>query len=155
MKKFAAALALLAVGCAYPDSRAVQKYQYVAEQVVWHEIYGRDDAPPPVTWMFVDEVTVHSITLPGLGVWVACRAAETGVGDSCNVPISDTSYAHELYHWYCLQTTGDVDAAHEHCDWNGLERRAEDTLAKVMKKAESPCLATASTQEQVDRCMFD
>lgn len=96
--------------------------QAEAEAIVWYQTYGETQAPPPVEWF-------SGPTVP----WSYGDDGRTLLGWKVQVahdenPIYYTSYAHELFHWHCYNVTGDVDAAHSHCDWRQVDQANHDVL---------------------------
>lgn len=94
--------------------------QLDAEHVVWRGVYRMESAPPPVRWFPDTDVVPAAFgdtgrTLVPIEIQVAC-------GPGCQNPIWSTAWSHEAAHWRCWELTGDVDAAHGHCDWSLVER---------------------------------
>jgi hypothetical protein len=115
------ALATLLAGCLGETSRL--EGQDETEQLVWIELYGEDDhPPPPVQWVDrygPDTAPTGSCScwggqaLPGQGVWV--RYTPRPHSDA---PIGLSSYAHELLHYSTWLHTGDADPLHFRADWS-------------------------------------
>jgi hypothetical protein len=92
--------------------------QDLAEQVIWREVYGMTEDPPPVEWVHSSETSpgYQGITLPW-GVRCACRWIAEADGP-CDMRIEQSAYAHELLHWRAWLQLGDLDPLHFREDWN-------------------------------------
>jgi hypothetical protein len=104
-----------------------------AEAIIWYQVYGMTDLPPPVEW-FADWELARDVTgrtLIGWKVQVACGKGDI-YGDGCGLPIRLTAWSHEAMHWRCWLLTGDVDAAHSNCNWSLVDRAAEAMAAAGM-----------------------
>jgi hypothetical protein len=100
--------------------------QDLADQIVWHGLYGEKGAPPEVEWFHTESGYLpsggpHGLTLPGIKVQcgivpTTCPAGVYSV-EPFECSLSGSSYAHELMHYRTYLRTGDVDAGHWRGDW--------------------------------------
>lgn len=132
MKTFMIAVLLFSAGCFQMDepicyldahcevSHAQYYRQDEVQAIVWNQVYGRDDEPPPVTWVLRGDCpdgpgfSVYSggcalaIYRPGEGqVWITVTEDKWG------------SYAHEFLHAH-LDREGRRDNKHEEPEWQTL-----------------------------------
>lgn len=108
-----------------------------AEAIVWHQVYERDDDPPPVEWVTGDALDCGNATgftvFDGasekcvLGIYYeAFGYARVARRDTIE-PLHYTAYAHELRH----AVVGDPN--HAGVDWTstGIVSRADKALEEA------------------------
>lgn len=103
-----------------------------AEELVWRDTYGMSEGPPPIEW-----VTPPALDCGNRGFWAylnvsagyTClwgiyyeivdyaRVSSRTVMTDDPFNISDTAYAHELYHAVLWHRTGNADPDHLNQGW--------------------------------------
>jgi len=128
-------------GCAtgeWPDVERGEA-ELMARDIVWSSYGGTDEAPPRVFWTEGEPCP----TLPGghilktredgtikclLGwYWEPDHYAWVITRDK----ISDSAYAHELYHGWLWIHTGDLDPGHWNAGWTTAVWHANDLLREA------------------------
>lgn len=122
-------LALALSGCASGSFTRLPG-QDEAERIVWHDLYGESNDPPPVEWIDDPDWTIGGLSLPGWKVQVMRKddVSATNGGPFVTRCFSSTRFAHELMHYHTYLRTGDIDAAHLRGDWDLADQTARQAL---------------------------
>jgi len=136
-------LAILLTGCfqmdepicyldAHCDVSHVDDYrQDEIQALVWNQVYGRDDVPPPVTWVLRGDCPDgpgFSVYSGGCAVGIY-RPAEGQVWVTVT-PEKWESYAHEMLH-ALLDRDGRRDHDHTEPEWETLYPTALQSLREL------------------------
>lgn len=102
-----------------------------AERIVWGDLYGMRGAAPPIEWIN------HPLLAGKMGFTIIgsrCQVVDASPGQTFDgsdvMPISATSFAHELMHYKTWTETGDVDPDHWRGDWNLADNIAAAELVR-------------------------
>ena len=155
MKKFII-FSMVAIGCGGIDNNCpmpqadftIINGEDAAYKIVWNNTYNVTQYPHPwVGWVYqpnlICDVASETSTNAGQALGISwCGQCVGGLFDGYfaavakpnGYDISSTAFAHELFHAYLYDTTGDLDPSHTDSRWwqsNGPVQQAEGSLMKA------------------------